>query len=194
MDLLTEALQHFTEAYARAAACGLKEPTAMTLATASRDGRPAVRMVLLKGFNRDGFVFFTNYESRKGTHLKENPHAALGFYWPPLEEQATIEGDTHPVTNEEADAYWASRPRESQIGAWASQQSRPLENRLALEKRYQEFEKKFSGSPIPRPPQWSGFRLVPNRIEFWKAGAHRLHTRTVYSRDGNAWSKTLLNP
>src|SRR5262245_9833773 len=143
MDLYKEAIDKFTEIYARAQLCGLKEPTAMTLATSAPDGRPSVRTVLLKGFDRHGFVFFTNHDSRKGQHLSANPRAALCFHWQPLEEQIIIEGSVSPVTHDEAEAYWKTRARESQIGAWASLQSRTLDNRKTLENRYEEFEKKY---------------------------------------------------
>lgn len=194
MNLYHEALQRFAEVYARAKDCGLREPTAMTLATATRAGSPSLRVVLLKGFDADGFVFYTNHESRKGSQLRENPRAALGFHWPPLDEQVTIEGDVSRVKDAEADAYWATRPRQSQIGAWASLQSRGLDSRQILESRFAQFQAKFGSGPIPRPPHWSGFRVNPDRIEFWKSGEYRLHARTVYQRSGRSWSRTLAYP
>lgn len=194
MDLYQEAIDLFTDAYTRAQTCGLKEPTAMTLATAAPDGRPSARTVLLKSFDKRGFVFFTNHDSRKGQHLAANPRAALCFYWQPLGEQAHVEGAVAPVDHDEADAYWKTRPRESQIGAWASLQSRPLDSRKTLEERYAEFEKKYAKGAVPRPTWWSGFRVIPNRIELWKAGVFRLHHRTVYENHGKGWTKTLLFP
>jgi pyridoxamine 5'-phosphate oxidase len=167
----------------------------MTLATAGKNGRPSSRTVLLKGFDSRGFVFYTNLDSRKARQLTENPWASLTFYWPILERQVQIEGSIEPVDDKEADAYWATRPRESQIGAWASHQSQPLAKRddLLLEaKRVAEI---YEGRDVPRPPRWSGFRLIPNRIEFWKGMPARLHERIAYERDDSgAWSKTLLNP
>ena len=194
MDLYQEAIDKFAEVYQRAQTCGLKEPTAMTLATSAPDGRPAARTVLLKGFDKHGFVFFTNHDSRKGQHLSANPRAALCFHWQPLEEQVLIEGSVSPVKHEEAEAYWKTRARESQLGAWASLQSRPLDNRKTLEERYAEAEKKYAKGPVPRPAWWSGFRVLPNRIEFWKAGAHRLHHRTLYEKQTDGWKKNLLFP
>lgn len=194
MDLYSEAIEKFREAYARAQSCGLKEPTAMTLATATAEGRPSIRTVLLKGFDSHGFVFFTNHESRKGQQLAANPRAAICFHWPPLEEQVIVEGAVAPVSHDESEEYWATRPRESQIGAWASMQSRPLDSRKTLEERYAEFATKYKKGKVPRPAWWSGVRVVPNRIEFWKAAPFRLHHRTVYENHGKGWKKTLLYP
>ena len=194
MDIYLEAIEKFSEVYQRAQACGLKEPSAMTLATSSPDGRPSVRTVLLKGFDKHGFVFFTNHESRKAQQLTGNPQAALAFHWQPLEEQVLMEGTVTTVTAKEADAYWKTRPRESQLGAWASLQSRPLEHRKTLEDRFAEFEKKYAKGSVPRPAWWSGFRLMPSRIEFWKAAPFRLHHRTLYENQGKGWKRTLLFP
>jgi pyridoxamine 5'-phosphate oxidase len=194
MDLYLEALDKFSEIYKRAQECGLKEPAAMTLATASPDGRPSARTVLLKGFDKHGFVFFTNHESRKAQQLAGNPRAALCFHWQPIEEQVIVEGSVTPVSHEEAEAYWKTRPRESQLGAWASLQSRPLEHRKTLEDRFADFEKKYAKGHVPRPTWWSGYRVMPNRIEFWKAAPFRLHFRTLYETHGNGWKKSLLFP
>lgn len=194
MDLHAEAMKRFHEEFARAATCGLKEPTAMTLATASRDGRPAIRTVLLKDADERGFVFFTNLESRKGLQLAANGRAALCFYWPPLDKQVIVEGTTSLVTDAEADAYWNTRPRDSQIGAWASLQSRPLARREELLERVATFTKKHEGGPVPRPPHWTGVRVAPDRIEFWTAMPYRLHDRTIYEKTKDGWTKTLAFP
>jgi pyridoxamine 5'-phosphate oxidase len=166
----------------------------MTLATADASGRPTARMVLLKGFDERGFVFYTNLESRKGEDLAANPQAALLFHWKSRRRQVRIEGSVETVTAEEADAYFATRARASQIGAWASQQSRPLEGRFALEKAVAQYGVKFGLGKVPRPPHWSGFRIVPARIEFWQDGAFRLHDRIVYHRAGEAWRTERLFP
>ncbi len=167
---------------------------AVALATADAAGRPSVRMVLLKDVDARGFVFYTNRDSRKGRELDANPNAALCFYWKSLDRQVRAEGAVIPVADTEADSYFASRDRASQIGAWASQQSRPLETRFALERRIAEFTAKFHVGTVARPPFWSGFRLVPAAIEFWRERPFRLHDRTVYHRDGTAWSVSKLYP
>lgn len=172
------------------------EPTAMTLATADAEGRPAARTVLLKGFDAGGFVFYTNFNSRKGQQLAGNPQAALLFHWKHIRDgvQVKIEGTVEPVSAAEADAYFASRPRGSQIGAWASLQSQPLASRELFERRIAETEARFDGIDVPRPPHWSGFRVVPERIEFWYGARFRLHERECYTRDGENWSVTALYP
>jgi pyridoxamine 5'-phosphate oxidase len=174
------------------------DPTAMALATVGEDGMPSCRMVLLKGYDAEGFVFYTNYESRKGRQLLATPKAALLFHWKSLRRQVRIEGAVTPVTAAEADAYFASRARQSQIGAWASQQSRPLEGRFELEKRVALFAAKHAIGAVPRPPYWSGFRLTPRLIEFWQDGAFRLHDRLVYTRgdpaEGGGWTTQRLYP
>ena len=172
------------------------DPNAMALATVAADGMPSVRMVLLKGFDKTGFVFFTNLESRKGEQLKANPKAALCFHWKTLQRSVRVEGLVTPVSPAEADAYFATRARSSRIGAWASKQSRPLANRFDLERRIAEYTARFGLGEVPRPPFWSGFRLAPLRIEFWKNGAFRLHDRLVFTRADLAegWTIERLFP
>jgi len=172
----------------------LPEPTAFALGTVDADGQPSVRMLLLKGADEQGFVFYTNYESRKGRELLAHPRAAMCFHWQPLELQVRVEGRVEQVSDAEADAYFASRPRGSQLGAWASQQSRPIAHEGDLERRLAEFEQRFADRPVPRPPHWSGFRLVPHRIEFWKGMPSRLHRREVYERAGEGWREEVLYP
>jgi pyridoxamine 5'-phosphate oxidase len=167
---------------------------AMTLATVAPDSMPAARMVLLKGFDARGFVFYTNLDSRKSAELAGNPKAALCFMWKSLRRQARIEGTTEAATPAEADAYFASRPRDSQIGAWASEQSRELASREVLEQRVELFTHRFAAGAVPRPPFWSGFRVVPLRIEFWQERPFRLHDRWLYIRDGETWRRQQLFP
>jgi pyridoxamine 5'-phosphate oxidase len=170
------------------------DPNAMALATVDGNGLPDVRMVLLKGHDDDGFVFFTNFESAKGRELLANRKAALCFHWKSLERQVRVRGPVSEVSAAEADAYFASRPRASRIGAWASQQSRPLESRFALEKAVATYTAKYAIGEVPRPPYWSGFRLRPVEIEFWRAGMFRLHERVKFTRAGAGWEKALLYP
>jgi pyridoxamine 5'-phosphate oxidase len=195
-DLYAEALATFAQLIEQAKAAGDPDATAMTLATADAQGRPAARTVLLKAFDERGFVFYTNYQSRKGRQLTENPHAALLFLWKTLRDQVQvkIEGTVEPVDLAEADAYFASRPRPSQIGAWASLQSQTLDSRDTFEARIDAFEKKFEGVDVPRPPHWSGFRVVPEMIEFWYGARFRLHERQHYERVDGAWVKRMLYP
>jgi len=170
------------------------DPNAMALATADAQGRPSVRMVLLKGHDARGFVFYTNQDSRKGTDLAANSQAALLFHWKSQRRQVRIEGAVEPVSAAEADLYFATRSRDSQLGAWASEQSRPLDRRETFEARYEEVRARFDGGDVPRPPRWSGFRVVPERIEFWTDRAHRLHERRLFTRAGDRWSEGLLYP
>lgn len=169
--------------------------TAMTLATADGSGRPSARMVLLKEADARGFVFYTNAESRKGEDLAANPNASLVFHWKSLKRQVRIDGTAERVTDEEADAYFATRPRGSQIAAWASDQSRPITSRLELERRMVRYTARFGTGAVPRPPHWTGYRIVPTRIEFWQNRAFRLHERTVYTlTDGDRWQVEHLFP
>lgn len=170
------------------------DPTAMALATVDEDGMPDVRMVLNRGHDDRGFVFFTNFESAKGRQLIATPKAALLFHWKSLRRQVRIRGAVSEVSPAEADAYFDSRARDSRIGAWASDQSRPLEGRFALEKRVAEYALKFGLGEVPRPPHWSGFRIRPAVFEFWKDGAFRLHDRRQFVRDGDGWTTTRLYP
>lgn len=174
---------------------GLLEPNAMTLATASRDGRPSARMVLLKGFDERGFVFYTNYESRKGHELGETPYAALVFFWVELERQIRVEGRVERVSSEESDTYFHSRPEGSQIGALASHQSQVIASREVLERRTAELSAQYAGREIPRPESWGGFRVIPDTIEFWQGRPSRLHDRLRYCRnDDGSWTIERLSP
>ncbi len=169
------------------------EPNAMVLSTAGNDGAPATRVVLLKGFDDTGFVFFTNYESAKGRHLAENPRASLHFFWPELERQIEIQGIAAKVSREESESYFSSRPMESRIGAWASKQSSILENREELVARVEEMREQFKDT-VPCPPYWGGFRVVPERFEFWQGRPNRLHDRIVYSKLTEGWEIVRLSP
>ncbi|MFZ5794598.1 MAG: pyridoxamine 5'-phosphate oxidase [Sphingomonas sp.] len=180
--------------YAAARASEPNDTNAMALATADASGRPSVRMVLLKGRGPDGFVFYTNRESRKAGELNANPNAALLFHWKSQRQQIRIEGAISRVTDAESDAYFASRGRDSQLGAWASDQSRPLADRAIFEARFAEFQAKFEGQDVPRPPHWGGYRVTPDTIEFWQDRAHRLHERRVFTRTAEGWTEGLLYP
>ena len=173
----------------------LHEPNAMALATATLDGRPSARVVLLKGFDERGFVFYTNYEGRKGEELETNPHCALLFYWGELERQVRVEGRVRRVPDKESDAYFAERPRGSQLGAWASEQSRPVGDRGALEHRLRDLEAEYEGRDVPRPPFWGGYRVEPETIEFWQGRENRVHDRLVYRRsEDGGWRRGRLQP
>ena len=193
---MTDPIQQFGEWFREAEVAVPVDPNAMVLSTVGADGRPSSRVVLLKGFDHHGFVFYGNLESRKFRELQANPWAALNFLWKPLEKQVRIEGRATQVPDAEADAYFATRPRGSQIGAWASRQSEPLVSREELEARVREVEARYAGRDVPRPPYWSGFRLEPDRIEFWKSGPFRLHDRFVFRRGSPdaPWTVQRLYP
>jgi pyridoxamine 5'-phosphate oxidase len=185
----------FATWFAEAEASEPSDPNAMIVVTATPDGHPSARTILLKGFDPRGFVFYTNKESRKARELAANPNVFLLFYWKSLGRQVRIEGTVEDVTDAEADAYYASRPRISRLGAWASQQSRPLDSRTTLERRLAEYEQKFPGEDIPRPPYWSGYRVLPERFEFWQNMEFRLHDRTTYTREHDgSWTLGKLFP
>lgn len=188
------ALERFAAIIEEAETLDLRDPTAVALATTSVDGQPSVRMVLMRGWDARGFKFFTNCHSRKGKELAANPRASLCFHWEPLQRQIRIDGTIELVSDEESDAYWAGRPRESRIGAWASRQSESLEDRDTLARRVAEFEAKYPGEEIPRPDFWCGYRVVPHRIEFWHGLPARLHERDVYESDHGRWTHRLLYP
>jgi len=194
IDATTEPIDLFQAWFGEAEKSEPNDANAMALATVGASGMPSIRMVLLKGADADGFVFYTNYESRKGVELLAHPSAALCFHWKSLRRQVRIEGAVTSVSDEEADAYFASRARGSQLGAWASQQSRPLSGKAELLKRVGSFTAKFGIGKVPRPPHWSGFRLTPRYFEFWKDGQFRLHDRLIYRRDGGEWATDTLYP
>ena len=179
---------------AEAQAAGLDQPDAMTLATATPDGRPSARAVLLKGVDARGFAFFTNYESRKGRELEANPRAALVLLWTPLHRQLRATGAVSRLSAEESDAYFATRQRGSQLGAWASQQSRPLPDRAELEERFAALDARYADGVVPRPPHWGGYRVEPDEIEVWQGRANRLHDRFAYARTAEGWERTRLQP
>lgn len=194
-DLSADPFTQFQRWLADVQAQNVSDWQAMSLATATRDGVPSVRVVYLRGWDERGFLFYTNYDSRKGHELADNPRAAAVLYWKELERQVRIEGSIVRASDSESDAYFAGRPRESGIGAWASAQSQPLVDRATLERLSAEFEAKFSGGPIPRPPNWGGFRIVPDSVEFWQGGVARLHDRLIYRRQPDAlWRIERLFP
>lgn len=190
----TDPLTLFDAWFAEARASELNDSNAMAVATVGADGRPSCRMVLLKGHDDRGFVFYTNLESRKAGELAATPQAALLFHWKTLRRQVRIEGLVGPVADAEADAYFASRSRDSQLGAWASDQSRHLDARATFEARFAAMNARFEGMEVSRPPHWSGFRVVPERMEFWQDRAHRLHERRLFVRENGGWSEGLLYP
>ena len=192
--LVTDPFARFLEWMNEAWTHEPEDANAMTLATAKPDGTPSARIVLLKGADARGFVFYTNLESRKGRELRAHPTAALCFYWPNLHQQVRVEGRAKQVPDAEADAYFATRERGSQLGAWASAQSSPLPSREELERRVEELARRFADKPIPRPPFWSGFRLNPDRIEFWTSRPNRLHDRLLFRKQDRIWSTELLYP
>jgi pyridoxamine 5'-phosphate oxidase len=192
--MATDPIQLFDEWFATASASEINDPEAMALATADAAGQPSVRMVLLKGHGPDGFLFYTNEQSNKGNQLAQNPRAALLFHWKSLRRQVRIEGPVDRVAADAADAYFASRSRDSRLGAWASDQSRPLADRETFEQRFAEAEQRFAGEDVPRPPHWGGYRVVPQRIEFWSDRPHRLHERRLFTRGLEGWTEELLYP
>lgn len=194
-DASLDPIEQFQRWFGEAARAGVHEPNAMTLATATPDGVPSARIVLLKGVDAEGFVFFTNYESTKGSELGNNPRAALVFFWPELERQVRIKGVVARVTAVESDAYFASRPLGSRLGAWASKQSSPVDGRSTLEAALAATEARFAGGEVPRPPHWGGYRLRPSAIELWQGRPNRLHDRLLYTRNSDgAWTRARLSP
>jgi pyridoxamine 5'-phosphate oxidase len=193
-DALDDPIQQFALWFGEALKSELLDTNAMTLATASRDGGPSARIVLLKGFDEAGFVFFTNYESAKARDLDDNPRACLLLFWAALERQVRVTGRVSKTSAQESETYFQSRPFESQVGAWASAQSRTLRDRAALETRYAELASKYAGGPIPLPPFWGGYRVAPETIEFWQGRKSRLHDRLLYTKRGSTWSRSRLAP
>jgi pyridoxamine 5'-phosphate oxidase len=193
-DLADDPFAMFARWFDAARAAGVLEPNAMVLSTAAPDGRPSARTVLLKGLTDHGFVFFTNYESRKGAELAANPHCSLLFGWYELQRQVRIEGVASRIPRAETEAYFASRPRDSQLGAWASSQSSVVGSRTELESSYDAAEQRFAGAEVPAPPHWGGYLVTPERVEFWQGRRSRLHDRLEYCRDGRGWRTARLAP
>jgi pyridoxamine 5'-phosphate oxidase len=194
-DAAQDPIEQFRGWFDDALAADLHEPNAMTLATATPGGSPSARIVLIKGFDERGFIFYTNYGGRKAREIEANPHCALVFYWGELERQVRVEGRVSRISGEESDAYFASRPRGSQLGAWVSEQSRSIANRGALELRLRELEREYEGCEIPRPPFWGGYRVEPEVIEFWQGRENRLHDRLLYRRsEDGGWKRERLQP
>jgi pyridoxamine 5'-phosphate oxidase len=191
---MTDPFALFDQWYAEAREAEPNDPGAMTLATADATGLPSARIVLLKGHGPDGFVFYTNEQSAKGGQLAANPKAAVLFHWKSLRRQVRAEGAIERVSDAEADTYFATRGRDSQLGAWASDQSRPLDDRATFEARFEAMKHRFEGGDVPRPPHWGGYRVIPDRIEFWTDREHRLHERRLFTRSGDGWSEGLLYP
>ena len=192
--MASDPFQLFDEWFAEAQASEPNDPSAMALATAGSDGQPHVRMVLLKAHGPDGFVFYTNQESAKADELRENPRAALLFHWKSLRRQVRVEGEIEDVSEVEADTYFATRGRDSQLGAWASDQSRPLVSRATFEQRFEDVKRRFDGRDVPRPAHWGGYRVRPARMEFWSDRPHRLHERRLFTRADGGWKEGLLYP
>ncbi len=194
-DVESNPLEQFKIWFAEAVGAQLLEPNAMTLATADAAGQPSARIVLLKGFDQRGLCFYTNYESSKGKQLKENPRAAIAFWWGELERQVRIEGPIEKVSREETEEYFYSRPRDSQLGAWVSNQSRVIESREVLDRKFEQLQQEYEGKTVPCPPHWGGYRLIPNLFEFWQGRPSRLHDRLFYSllEDGS-WKRERLSP
>ena len=191
----TDPFQLFDEWLTEARESEINDPEAMALATADEGGQPSVRTVLLKGHGPGGFIFYTNQESAKGEQIAANPRVALLFHWKTLRRQVRIEGPVEPASGAEADAYFATRARDSQLGAWASDQSRPLDSRPTFEARFEQMKRRFDGQDVPRPPHWGGYRVIPERIEFWTSREHRLHERRLFQvQDDGSWSEGLLYP
>ncbi len=194
-DAKPNPFEQFKIWFDQAVAAGLPEPNAMTIATATLDGKPSARMVLLKDYDERGFVFYTNYESHKGQQLRQNPWGALGFWWAELERQVRIEGRVEQVSDAEADKYFHSRPKASQLGAWASNQSQVIESREVLEQRLQQLKEEYENKEVPRPPHWGGFRVIPDEFEFWQGRPSRLHDRLLYRRgEQSNWTIQRLSP
>ncbi|VFM98247.1 MAG: Pyridoxamine 5'-phosphate oxidase [Candidatus Kentron sp. G] len=194
MSIPLETLQRLQSLLDKAARTSLPEPAAMTLATYDPSGQPSARTVLLRALDERGFVFFTNLGSRKSRQIQENPRAALCFYWPPLAEQVLVEGEVESIDDAEADAYWETRPRNSRIGSWASRQSESMPSRFTLLRRVVTLTARFGAGQVPRPPFWSGYRVIPHRIEFWTNRPFRLHERLCYEREDGEWTRRLLYP